>query len=52
MYVLYKAYFRIYADCLWAGTYEIDMNKVDKILMDVLWIVSGAVAYSNIYNLD
>ena len=40
-----------YADCTWSGTYEIDLSKLDKIQIDAMWIVSGAVACSNLNNL-
>ena len=40
-----------YADCIWAGTYEIDLGKLDKVQIDAMRIVSGAVARSNINNL-
>ena len=39
-----------YADCIWAGTYEVYLSKHDKVQIDAMWIVSGAVACSNINN--
>ena len=38
-----------YADCIWAGTYEIDLSKLDKVQIDAMWITSGAVARSTIF---
>ena len=27
-----------YADCIWAGTYEINLGKLDKVQIDAMWI--------------
>jgi hypothetical protein len=40
-----------YADCVWAGTYDTDLNKLEKVQTDAMRIVSGATARSNINNL-
>ena len=37
-----------YADCIWAGAYETGLSKRDKVQIDVMRIVSGAAARSDI----
>ena len=40
-----------YADSVWAGTYDIDLNLLNNIQVKAMRIVTGAPARSNIYNL-
>ena len=40
-----------YSDCVWAGTYENELSKLDAIQVDAMRIVSGAIARSKINNL-
>ena len=40
-----------YADCVWAGTYDVDLNLLDNIQVTAMRIVTGAPARSNIANL-
>ena len=35
-------------DCIWAGTYEINLNKCHKVQIDAMQIVSGAAVHSNV----
>ena len=40
-----------YADCIWAGTYDIELSKRDKVQIEAMRMVSGAVTCSYINNL-
>ena len=40
-----------YADCIWYGSHDSDLDKLDRIQIDAMRIVSGATARSNINNL-
>ena len=40
-----------YGDCLLAGTFEVDLNKVDNVQVEAMRIVTGATARSNINSL-
>jgi hypothetical protein len=51
---IYKSFVRPsleYGDCLWAGTYDTDLIKLDAIQNEALRIVTGATARSNIDSL-
>ena len=48
---IYKSFVRPcveYGDCLWAGTYETELSKLDNVQVEAMRIVTGATAGSNI----
>ena len=48
---IYKSFVRPcleYGDCLWAGTYETELIKLDNVQVEAMRIVTGATAGSNI----
>lgn len=54
LHIMYTSFIRPsmeYASVVWGGTYKSDMNKLEKIQIDAMRVITGATARSSILSL-